>query len=355
MPGVLDYSCRMDMRYVHSPHHVTGPAGVDVQFGGLRSIVLMCALALFGCAQTRGVADAGSSRFSRSSPTEIDRESRALIARATPGNLAAAALLMSLDDRRTRQPLDLIERAEALAPLRPELVWLHLRICERLGCGRTAQIAAHLQALDPDNGFAWALDLEREQSSGPAAVTALIARIGAAPRMTLYWNQLEVMMVDALAVANPTQDLATRGTDAAGLLAAQIIPPLRSISEACRLERLDLRGRRVACEAMVARMEQSSTVLTQSLALSLEERWWPAGSPQREVVDAKRRRLDYLMTMSSRIRWWRMNRDMAIRIDAARQTEREEDAELAVVRSFGLPAEPPARWKDPLHVDQHSD
>jgi hypothetical protein len=31
-------------------------------------------------------------------------------------------------------------------------------------------------------------------------------------------------------------------------------------------------------------MEQSSTVLTQSLALSLQEHWWPAGSPQREVA-----------------------------------------------------------------------
>jgi hypothetical protein len=51
----------------------------------------------------------------------------------------------------------------------------------------------------------------------------------------------------------------------------------------------------------VARMEQSSTVLTHSLALSLQERWWPAGGPQREVVRAKRRRLDYLMTMSSRL------------------------------------------------------
>jgi hypothetical protein len=67
------------------------------------------------------------------------------------------------------------------------------------------------------------------------------------------------------------------------------------------------------------------------------------------MVSAKRRRLDYLMTMSSRIRWWRMNRDMAIRIDAARKTEREEDVELAIIKSFGLPPEPPMSWKDTLH------
>jgi hypothetical protein len=253
-------------------------------------------------------------------------------------------------DLNTQQPLDLIERAEALAPQRPELVWLHLAICERLKCDAKAQIATHLQALDPGNGFAWASDLERAQSSGSdAAVTAAIVRIGAGPRMTMYWNQLEIMMVDALAVANPSQNLATRGMVAIGMLAAQVIPPLQPMAEACRIEQLDLPGRRAACEAMVARMERSSTVLTQNLALSLQERWWPAGSPQREVVRAKRRRIDYLMTISSRIWWWRINRDMAVRIDAARQTDREEDVELAIVKSLGLPPEPPAHWKDALH------
>jgi hypothetical protein len=53
--------------------------------------------------------------------------------------------------------------------------------------------------------------------------------------------------------------------------------------------------------------------------------------------------------MSSRIRWWRMNRDMAVRIDAARTTDREEDVELAMIKSFGLPPEPPMDWKDTLH------
>lgn len=163
------------------------------------------------------------------------------------------------------------------------------------------------------------------------------------------WNQLEVMMVDALAVANPSQSLATRGSVAIGVLAAQAIPPLQPMSKACRLEQLNLPGRRAACEALVARMEQSSTVLTQGLALSIQERWWPAGSPERDVLRAKRRRLDYLLTMSGRIRWWRMNRDMAVRIDAARKTDREEDVELAMIKSFGLPPEPPMDWKDTLH------
>lgn len=317
-----------------------------MESGKLRfAIALLCAFALTGCAHAIGGGTDGQSLRAK-----CRREAGALVAQPTPSNLAAAALLMMGDDLNPRQSLDLIERAETLAPQRPELVWLHLVICDRLECDAKAQIAAHIQTLDPDNGFAWRSDLEQATSSGSeAAITAAIARIGAGPRMTFYWNQLEVMMVDAFAVANPSQNLVTRGTTAIGMLAAVVIPSFQPMSKACRREQLDLPGRRGACEAMVASMERSSTVITQSFALDLQERWWPAGSPQSEVVRAKRRRLDYLMTTSGRTGWWRMNRDMALRIDAARRTDREEDVELAVIKSLGLPPEPPADWKDALH------
>jgi hypothetical protein len=306
-------------------------------------VALLCVIALAGCAHARGGADSPSLRAERA------REVKVLIARATPGDLAAAALLQWPDDSNTRQPLDLIERAQALAPRRPELVWVHLTICHRFKCKARAQIASRLQALDPDNGFAWALDLERLPPSDSDAVTAVIARMGASRKMTIYWNQLQVMMVDALAVARPSEDLATRGVGAIGIVAAESFPPLQTIFRACEPEQLDFRGRRAACEAMAAQMEHSDTMLTQSLALSVQERWWPAGSPQRKVLLAKRRQLDYLMTMSSRLRWWRLNHDMAVRIEAARSTPREEDVARAVVKSLGLPLEAPADWKDPRY------
>jgi len=304
---------------------------------------LLCLMALAGCAAARGGADAQSRRAER------NREVKVLIARATPSGLAAAAMLLWPDDPNALQPLDLIEQARALAPSRPELVWVQLTICERFKCEARAQIAAHLQALDPDNGFAWALDLERVPPSESDAVTAVIARMGASRKMTTYWNQLQVMMVDALAVARPSDDLVTRGVGAIGIVAAESMPPLQVIVRACAPQQLGLRGRRAACEAMVAVMEHSDTMLTQSLALSVQKRWWPPDSPQGNILREKRRQLDYLMTVSSRIRWWRLNHDMAVRIEAARSTAREEDVARAVVKSFGLPLEPPVDWRDPLY------
>jgi hypothetical protein len=312
--------------------------------GQLRcSIILLCTLMLSGCAYTgRSEADGRSFRAER------NREVAVLTAHATPGDLATAALLLTSDPD-SRQPLDLIERAESLAPQRPELVWVHLAICERLKCQSRAQVATHLQALDPDNGFAWSLALGRLPPSSSDAVTAALARIGAARRMTLYWNELEVMVVDALTVASPSQSLAVRGTYAIGILAAEPIAPLQAITRACRLAQLDIPGRRAACAAVVAHMEKSDTDLAQSLALSIEERWWSAGTPQRAVLRAKRRQLDYLMTTSSRIRPLRMNHDMAIRIAAARSTPREEDVDRAIVEAMHLPPDPPAGWQDPMH------
>jgi hypothetical protein len=317
-----------------------------MQRGKLRSsVALLCALALAGLAHARGNGlDAAADLAERARAMQV------LVAQPTPGNLATAALLTRPGDTIGRKPLELIAAAEALEPRRAELNWVHLAICAPFKCESKQQIEARLQMIDPDNGFVWTADLKQARSSGSEdAVTAAIARMGAAPRMTLYWNQLEVMVVDALAIAYPSKSLAERATLAVGLLAAQIIPPLQPVAKACRLEELSLPGRRAACEALVARMERSSTVLTQSLAISMQERWWPAGSPESELIRAKRRRLDYLRTMSDRVRWWRVNRDTALRIDAARKTEREEDVELAMMKSLGLPLEPPTDWKDTLH------
>ena len=60
------------------------------------------------------------------------------------------------------------------------------------------------------------------------------------------------------------------------------------------------------------------------------------------------RRLHYLDIASGRTRWWRKNKDMSVRIEAARRTDREEGVELAMIKSLGLPAEPPESWKDLL-------
>jgi hypothetical protein len=301
---------------------------------------LLCDLALAGCAHTPPDAS-----FS----VRNERDIQSLLALPTSDHLAAASILEVPHERKadTDASLKLIEQAEALAPLRPDLVWLQLGHCRRLQCDAKMQIEDHLKMLDPGNGFVWMADVERAQASGSeVAVTGAIVRIGSSSRMTFYSNELEVMLVDALAAAEPSESLMNRGLEAHGFVPAIVIPPLLPLGKACQLDQFDVPGRRAACESMFRQMEQSSSGLMQSLALSVQARWWPAGSVEGEALKTKRRRLDYLMVMSSRLRLWHLNRDMAVRVDAARRTDREEDVELAVVKSFGLPTDPPSTWKD---------
>jgi hypothetical protein len=157
-----------------------------------------------------------------------------------------------------------------------------------------------------------------------------------------------VLMADALSVAEPTAGFSERGIHAIGIEAGMPWYSLQLMSKACHVEQFIQPGRRAACEALMVRMEQSDTNLTQSFALSVQERWWPAGSQELGVLKAKHRRLDYLMLTSSRPRLFRMNHDMALRIDAARKYEREEDVDLVLIKSFGLPAMPALDWKDTL-------
>jgi hypothetical protein len=92
---------------------------------------------------------------------ERDRDVAVLVAQATPDSLAAAAWLAQplYGEETPEKSLELIERAETLAPDRPELVWLHRAICERAMCDM---------------------------------------------------NQLEVMTVDAMGIARPSLNLTSR-------------------------------------------------------------------------------------------------------------------------------------------------
>jgi hypothetical protein len=182
-----------------------------------------------------------------------------------------------------------------LAPNSPELAWLELSICRRVKCDATNQIEKRTQGLDPDNGFVWVADLDRSIAAGSEpAVTDLVNRIGASSKITFYWNPLMVMTVDALAVGAPKRGLSERGITAAG----------------CWPEQSSRRDNHYR--------KRVASTNSQILALSIQGRWWPAGSPERAVVTTKRRRLDYVMFESSRVRLFRMNRDMALRVEAAR-------------------------------------
>jgi hypothetical protein len=281
----------------------------------------------------------------------------ALTARATPESLATASVLLGF--KRDAESLVLIDRAAALAPQRPEILYLQWRACASQQCPQEARNVADLKSIDPGNGIAWfpelseALDREDQRE-----VTHIVEIIGASRQLTFYWNKTVVMMVDALGDITPVDmkkpmfELSTRIVMASGLLAALSIPPMQSLAKACRMDQFEEPGRRSACQSLALRLRQSDEMIFQSLGMGFQTRWSAEGSAERESLKAQRRQYDYLLLASSKERLFHMNKDAATRLDAMRRSTSETDVVRAMLISFHEPLERPLNWKDPLHASE---
>jgi hypothetical protein len=314
----------------------------------MRICVLLLVAGFAGCA--------GEARTERDFDAHREAEIAALMARDTPQSLATAALLLNL--KTDSQSLALIDRAVGMAPADAKLIYLQWCECVQRKCADEQTVIEHLKAADPENGLAWLPELNaaRERQS-ESDITRLLATIGATRRLSIYWNPLNVMMADALNENAPSRSRTAPGkrTDMVtviGILAAVAIPPLQSLGKACRLDQFGQPGRRAACEAMTARLSESDTVLMQGLGISIQQKWWPEGSPERERLHAQRRQFNYLLDESSRPRFFRMNRDWAVRLEAMRNFRSEADVERAMLIFYHEPLERPVNWKDPYPRDE---
>jgi hypothetical protein len=287
-----------------------------------------------------------------------------LIRRGTADSLATASVLAHLtqvsDDERAPgapeppDPSKLIERAISLAPNRPELVWLQFRDCESRRCADEARIAARLKEIDSENGLAWLGDLNEAQSKSPEDVTHAIEQMGGAPRPRVYWNQLAVMMFDALTHhgrAEPptaiTQHADDRLMHVTGVLAAVDAPAFRPLAYACRPDAFVAGGRRAACEMAMARLEASDSVVTDLVRLSVLEAWWPASTSEGAALRLERLQRRYLTVASNRVRDGHADSDAETRVDAMRRLKTEEDVERAMLMGFHEPLERPVGWQSP--------
>ncbi len=321
--------------------------------------MLLCAAELTASAAPRS----GPAHQASDEETEV----AFLIGRGTADSLATASLLAHLirdtgdgSDVQSAEPEPavLIEKAVALAPDRPELIWLQLRDCEQRRCSEEPQIAARLKALDPDNGFVWLSDLRTAQSLSTPEITQILLQIGTAKSPRLYWNALAVMMFDSLTHGDRSQPATaiTRGADdrlthVTGILAALDIPAFQVMTHACRADQFDLPGRRAACQSVMTRLETSDAVIAQGVAVGMQESWWSADSPEHEALRRKHLQQRYLTVASNRVRGTHADQDAVRRVEAMRHLQREDEVEREMLTSFHEPLERPADWRSPGGVD----
>ena len=236
---------------------------------------------------------AGEARTARDFEAHREVEVAALTARDTPQSLATAAVLLNF--KTDSQSLTLIDRAVTMAPADAKLIYLQWGVCAQHTCAREQEVIEHLKAADPDNGLAWLPELNAaSERKSESEITRLLRIIGATRGLSIYWNPLNVMMVDALSenAASHDRPALRKSHDIVaviGVLAAVAIPPLQSLGKSCHLDQFDQPGRRAACEAMTARLSESDTEIMQGLGIGIQQKWWPEGSPERERLRAQRR------------------------------------------------------------------
>jgi hypothetical protein len=270
----------------------------------------------------------------------------ALIAAGDADSLAAAAGLGFGPKSDPAEDLSLLRRAAALAPDRPELVWLELQTCGRSpGCD-PAPLAQTLHRLDPDNGAAWAPLIDQAAKLGKAGdVAKYLAAVGESKRFDIYWNTIVAHATDALSKVSP--DVRSALVEAIGVEAGRYIPAFQNISKACNESTVQDPARLSACRGVARALRSGDAFITEIEGVSIAKRVWPEGTGEHDgAVEASRVILYHIENSD-----WAKDlgsESGAIEYLALIRAERREQnvADILIARE-GKSLVPPPGWKDP--------
>ena len=279
---------------------------------------------------------------------------RALAARTDANSVATAAALSFTNSfaapAAAPTALQLIARASDLAPENAPIGWLHLQLCASTPACDSRDPAFVLRWVDPDNAAAWLAQLSTAHKDKDAVeVERVLGDMARATRFDLYYNQIMVMMFDALSgvrhqlpggvVASDTARL----TALAGVANAEIIPAFSSLIDACR-EAAPRSERREDCVKLAKIMQTGDTVIVQMVGFGIERRLIPADSKEAKSLAERRHLLEWRMSaagkLDSSILPWTQSARTRTRLAAMRLRPREEDVCIALLREHKLPLEP---------------
>jgi hypothetical protein len=318
--------------------------------------LLILGLAVSYCAASWSTAAPGAHPKSQADKFQAWRNEavRALTARADANSLATAAALSFTNSygtpAATPQALQLIARASDLAPQSAAIGWLHLQLCAAApGCD-SRDVAIVLRWVDPENGAAWLSQLSTaHRDKDTVEVDRLLGDMAHGTRFDLYYNQLVVLMFDALngvrrelpggAYASNSAKLAAL----AGVANAEIIPPFSPLIDSCR-ESAAAIERREDCLKLAKNMQRGDTVIVQMVGFGIAKRLVPPDSKEAKNLAAARRLLEWRSAAAGKldesILPWTQNARVRTRLAQMRVKPREEDVCIALLRQHKMALEP---------------
>lgn len=279
---------------------------------------------------------------------------RALAAKPDANSVATAAALSFTNNfaAPAAEPsaLQLIARAGELAPDSAAIGWLHLQLCASTPSCDSRDAAFVLRWVDADNAAAWLAQLSTaHKDRDTVEVERVLADMAHATRFDLYYNQIMVMMFDALngvrrelpggAADSDTAKLAML----AGVATAEIIPAFSPLIDVCR-EAAVRSGRREDCLKLAKVMQKGDTVIVQMVGFGIERRLIPADSKEAKSLAERRHLLEWRLSAANKLDHailpWTMSSRTRTRLAEMRLRPREEDVCIALLRERKMALEP---------------
>jgi len=304
----------------------------------IRPILLVAAIMLSACAnqppQGRTAAPTASSRASSGNADEL-----------------AGDALQALNERDSQGALAAIARANLVAQNRPDLAWLHARICYTTPGCEPEPLDARFRKLAPDNGIVWLGALARAQARQDKRVEEqVLEAMSHAERFDLYWTTLVWRLSVARnaqapqagtpgAAPQPLTEALDKTTEA---LSAVVVPAFKPINTACTLNRIQDPAMRVRCDRISQAMQRSDTTLVEGLGIALAQQLATPASPAAIVLDERAATLSYRSQAAGSVVREQVERDKfsAQLIELMKKLPREQDVSVAILRWAGQPLLP---------------
>lgn len=274
-------------------------------------------------------------------------------AHAPPGNAdeLAGDALQALMESDTPRALASIARANLLAPNRPDLAWLHVRLCMLTpGCA-PEPIEARLRKLAPNDGVVWLGQLTRAQARHDKRTEdQILEAMSRAQRFDLYWTGLVWRLSTARYKNTPAPDtpgapplpLTTALDRTTEALSSAVVPAFKPLNTACGLDRAQDPATRARCERIAQAMQRSDTTLVEGLGLGIAQRLATPASPEAVVLEERATTLGYRSQAAGAVVRAQVERDKfsAQMIELMKKLPREQDVSLAILRWAGQPVLP---------------
>ena len=248
---------------------------------GLRNIstrgpILGCLL-MIGCASSPTVT----------TQRHLERATAQLEHQTDADSLAVAGLFQV--SKNHAQAVSLLARAEAAAPARADLVWLHLQVCQEQPLCDPQPEEQKLRMLDPTNGAGWLGELGRAaKAKDDGATAAALTAIAHTERMDIYWTTL-IGHLSLAAARTGNMSIEEAMLAVTGIVAAMAIPAYSTVSDSCKRDRLQRDDMREACRGVAQSFENGDTVITEMIGVAIAKRVWPEGSEEWNAAAERRR------------------------------------------------------------------